>query len=111
MEGFTFDKAFNSNMDNEHIKLNADAQNICTISPWYMEKYKYKLFPMGVKIVWFLMFFKMSYPRLSKILNMLRLTFYVDDFFIVTNSSLKYHLLKLEIVLARLSTSEFLVWE
>jgi hypothetical protein len=32
---------------------------------------------------------------------------YLDDFLILTNSSFKYHLLKLEMVLARLSTIEW----
>jgi hypothetical protein len=36
---------------------------------------------------------------------MLRNTYYLDDLLIITNSSFKDHLLKLEIVLARLSTA------
>jgi hypothetical protein len=36
---------------------------------------------------------------------MLRQTFYLDDLLILTNSSFKDHLLKLEMVLARLLTS------
>jgi hypothetical protein len=36
---------------------------------------------------------------------MLRLTFYLDDLLILTNNSSKDHLLKLEMVLARLSTA------
>jgi hypothetical protein len=36
---------------------------------------------------------------------MLRLTFYLDDLLILTNSSFKDYLLKLEMVLARLSTA------
>jgi hypothetical protein len=42
---------------------------------------------------------------LSKIWNMLRLTFYLDDLLILTNSSFRDHILKLEMVLARLSTA------
>jgi hypothetical protein len=34
---------------------------------------------------------------------------YLDDLLILTNSSFKYHLLKLEMALARLSTNELLV--
>jgi hypothetical protein len=60
---------------------------------------------MGIKIAWFQMFFKTSYLSLFKIWNMLRLTFYLDDLLILTNSSFKDHLLKLEMVLARLSTA------
>jgi hypothetical protein len=51
------------------------------------------------------MFFKMSCLSLSKIWNMLRLKFYLDDLLILTNNSFKYHILKLEMVLARLSTA------
>jgi hypothetical protein len=48
MEGFTFASALDLNIGYEHIKQNADAQNLCTIVfPW--EKYKYKRLPMGIK--------------------------------------------------------------
>jgi hypothetical protein len=36
---------------------------------------------------------------------MLRLTFYLDDLLILTNNSFKDHLLKLEMILARLATA------
>jgi hypothetical protein len=73
MEGFTFASALNLNMGYYHIKLDADAQKLCTILfPWNMGKYKYKRLPMGINISWFLMFFKTSYQSLSKIWNMLR---------------------------------------
>jgi hypothetical protein len=49
--------------------------------------------------------FKMSCLSLSKIWNILRPAFYLDDLLILTNSSFKYHLLQLEMVLARLSTA------
>jgi hypothetical protein len=108
MEGFTFASALDLNMGYYHIKLDADARKLWTIVfPW--GKYKYKRLPMGVKIAWFLMFFKTSCISLSKIWNMLRQTFYLDDLLILTNSSFKDHLLKLEMVLARLSTIEWLV--
>jgi hypothetical protein len=51
------------------------------------------------------MFFNMSCLRLSKIWNMLRITCYLDDLLILTNNSFKDYLLKLEMVLARLSTA------
>jgi hypothetical protein len=104
-----------------HIKLDADAQKLCTVVfPWNMRKYKYKCLPMEIKISWLLMFFKMSFLNLLKIRNMLRqpfylddllkltlrLTCYLDDLLILTNSSFKDHLLRLEMVLARFSTSE-----
>jgi hypothetical protein len=51
MEGFTFASALDLNMDYYHIKLDDDAQKLCTIVfPWHMEKYKYKRLPMGIKI-------------------------------------------------------------
>jgi hypothetical protein len=48
MEAFTFASALDLNMGYYHIKLDADAQKLCTIVfPW--GKYKYKLLPMGIK--------------------------------------------------------------
>jgi hypothetical protein len=74
-----------------------------------MGKYKYKRLPMGIKIAWYLMFFKTSCLSLSKIWNMLRPTCYFDDLLILTNHGFKYHLLKLEMVLVRLSTAGMIV--
>jgi hypothetical protein len=68
-------------------------------------KYEYKRLPMCIEIAWFLMFFKTSCLSLSKIWNILRQLSYLDDLLILTNSSFKDHLLKLEMVLARLSTA------
>jgi dihydroorotate dehydrogenase len=49
MEGFTFASALDLNMGYYHIKLDADAQKLCTIVfPW--GKYKYKRLPMAIKI-------------------------------------------------------------
>jgi hypothetical protein len=74
--------------------------------PMEFGKYKYRRLPMGIKIAWFLMFFKTSCQSLSKIWNMLRQPSYLDDLLILTNrnSSFKEHILKLEMILARLST-------
>jgi hypothetical protein len=59
MEGFTFASALDLNMGYYHIKLDADAQKLCTIVfPWHMAKYKYKHLTMGIKIAWFLMLSK-----------------------------------------------------
>jgi hypothetical protein len=102
MERFTFASALNLNMGYYHIKLDADAQKLCTIVfPW--GKYKYKHLPMGIKIA--PDFFKTSCLSLSKIWNMLRQTCYLDYLLILANGSFKDHLLKLEMVLARLSTT------
>jgi hypothetical protein len=57
MEGFTFASALDVNMGYYHIKLDADAQKLCTIVfPWNTGKYKYKRLPMGIKIAWILIF-------------------------------------------------------
>jgi hypothetical protein len=110
MEAFTFASVLNLNMGYYHIKLDADAQKLCTIVfPWQMGKYKYERLPMGIKIAWYLMFFKTSCLILFKIWNMLRPTCYFDDLLILTNISFKDHLLKLEIVLVRLSTAGMIV--
>jgi hypothetical protein len=46
MEGFNFASALDLNMGYYHIKLDADAQNLCTlVFPW--GKYKYKRLPHG----------------------------------------------------------------
>jgi dihydroorotate dehydrogenase len=51
MEGFTFASALDLNMGYYHIKLDTDAQKLCTIVfPLLMGKYKYKRLPMGIKI-------------------------------------------------------------
>jgi hypothetical protein len=72
MEGFTFASALDLNMGYHHIKLDADAQKLCTIVfPWHIGKYKYKRLPMVIKIAWILMLFKTSCLSLSKIWNML----------------------------------------
>jgi hypothetical protein len=106
MEGITYASALDFNKGYYHIKLDTDAQKLCTIVfPWHIGKYKYKRLPMGIKIGWILMVFKTSCQSLSKIWNMLRLPFYPDDWLILTNSSFKDHLLKFEMVKARLSTS------
>jgi hypothetical protein len=54
MEGFTFVSALDLNMGYYHIKLDHDAQELCTIVfPWHMGTYKYKRLPMGIKIACF----------------------------------------------------------
>jgi hypothetical protein len=59
LKGFTFASALDLNMGYYHIKLDADAQKLCTIVfPW--GKYKYKRLLMSIKIAWYLMFFKTS---------------------------------------------------
>jgi hypothetical protein len=46
MEGFTFASALDLNMGYYHIKLDADAQKICTIVfPWHMENTNINAYP------------------------------------------------------------------
>jgi hypothetical protein len=100
MEGFTFASVLDLNMGYYHIKLDADAQKLCTIVfPW--GKYKYKRLAMGIKIAPDVIQNVMS----KLIQDMEYVKPYLDDLFIVTNNSFKDHLLKLEMVLARLSTA------
>jgi hypothetical protein len=100
MEGFTFASALDVNTGYYHIKLDADAQKLCTIVfPW--GKYKHKRLPMGIKIapdVFQNFIFKL-------VQDMEYVKTYLDDLLILTNSSFKDHLLKLEMGLARLSTA------
>jgi hypothetical protein len=102
MEGFTFASALGLNMGYYHIKLDADAQRLCTIVfPWHVGKYKYKRLPMVIKIVP-----DVFQNVMSKLVqDMEYVKTYLDDLLILTNSSIKDHLLKLEMVLARLSTA------
>jgi hypothetical protein len=54
MEGFTSASSLDLNMDYYHIKVDSDAQKLCTIVfPWHTGKYKYKRLPMGIKIALF----------------------------------------------------------
>jgi dihydroorotate dehydrogenase len=102
IEGFTFASALDLNMCYYHIKLDADAQKICTILfPWNMGKYKYKRLPMGIKIAP-----DVFQNVMSKLVqDMEYVKTYLDDLSILTNSRFKDHLLKLETVLARLSSA------
>jgi hypothetical protein len=110
MDGFYFTSESDLNMGYHHIKLDADAQKLCTIVlPWYLQKYKYKRLPMGIKVTWIQMFFEKSSLSLPKIWNTLRQPSYLDYLLVLTNKSFKDYLLKLEMVLARLSTDLFLV--
>jgi dihydroorotate dehydrogenase len=100
MEGFTFASALDLNMGYYHIKLDdADDQRLCTIVfPWV--KYKYKRLPMGIKIAPDVF----QNVMLKLVQGMEYVKTYLDDLLILTNNSFKYHLLKLEMVLASLST-------
>jgi hypothetical protein len=69
MEGFTFASALDLNTGYYHIKLDADAQKLCTsVFPWQMENKK-NTYPWVSRLPQ--MFFKTSCLSLSKIWNML----------------------------------------
>jgi hypothetical protein len=105
MERFTFASALNFNMG-YHIKLDADAHKQCTIVlPWNSENKNTKVYANVSRFPGCWCFFKSSCLRLSKIWNMLKLTFYIDDLLILTNRSFKDHLPQLEMALARLLIS------
>jgi hypothetical protein len=79
--------------------------------PMVHGNYKYKRLPMGIKIGWSVIYFKISCLSLSKIWNMLRLSCYLDDLLIITNIRFKDYLLKLKMILERLLTNALLVWD
>jgi hypothetical protein len=85
-----------------HIKIDADAQKLCNIVfPLHMGKYNYKRLPMGIKIAP-----DIFQNVMSKLVHdMEYVKTYLDDLSILPNNSFKDHLLKLEMVVARLSTA------
>jgi Reverse transcriptase (RNA-dependent DNA polymerase) len=84
MDGFTFAMALDLNMGYYHIKLDADAQKLCTIIfPW--RKNKYKRLPMGNKIAPEV--FQNVMSKLTQDLEYVKA--YLDDLLILTNNNLK----------------------
>jgi hypothetical protein len=77
--------------------------------PMVHGKYKYKRLPMGIKIAMVPDVFQNVMSKLDQDMEYVKI--YLDGLLILTNSSFKDHLLKLEMVLARLSINELLVWE
>jgi len=97
MEGFTFATALDLNMGYYTIRLDPDAQKICTIIfPW--GKYSYQRLPMGIAGSPDIFQAKMS--ELMASLEYVRA--YIDDILCITNGSLEDHLDKLREVLQRL---------
>jgi hypothetical protein len=83
-----------------HIKVDVDAQKICTIV-FPRGKHQYKHLPMGIKIAP-----DVFQNVMSKLVqDMEYVKTYLDDLLIVFNNSFKDHLLKVQIVLAILSTA------
>jgi hypothetical protein len=104
MEGFTFASALDSNMGYYHIKLDADAQKLCTIVfPWRMGKIQIQTLTHGYQDCLVHDVFQNVMSKLVQDMEYVKT--YLDDLLILTNSSFKDHLLKLEMVLGRLSTA------
>ena len=97
LEGFTFATALDLNMGYYTIRLDGDAQKICTIIlPW--GKYSYQRLPMG--IAGSPDIFQEKMTGLMEQLDYVRA--YIDDLLIITKSSYEDHLAKVKQVLLRL---------
>ena len=97
MEGFTYATALDLNMGYYTIRLDGDAQKICTIIfPW--GKYSYQRLPMGISNAPDIFQEKMS--GLMQSLEYVKT--YIDDTLVITKDTFVDHLKKLEQVLIRL---------
>ena len=104
MEGFTYATALDLNMGYYTIRLDGDAQKICTIIlPW--GKYSYLRLPMGVAGSPDIFQEKMT--SLMDTLEYIRV--YIDDLLILTKDTFDDHLLKLREVLSRLQGAKLRV--
>jgi len=97
LEGFSYATALDLNMGYYHIRLDPDAQKICTlILPW--GKYEYLRLPMGLA----------GSPdifqeRMSELMADLEYArAYLDDLLCLTSGTFEDHLDKLEVILQRL---------
>lgn len=91
LKGFTYASALDLNMGYYTIRLDPDAQNLCTIVlPW--GKYKYKRLPMGLAGSPDIFQEKMSH--LMRGLDFVRV--YLDDVLIISTSTFEEHLRKVE---------------
>ena len=97
LEGFQYATALDLNMGYYHIKLNPDAQRLCTIVlPW--GKYKYKRLPMGLSVSADI--FQAQMSQLTGDLDYARA--YLDDLLCMTSGSFEDHINKLKILMTRL---------
>ena len=98
LEGFKYATALDLNMGYYTIRLNPDAQRLCTIVlPW--GKYKYLRLPMGISGAPDIFQAKMS--SLMAGLDFVRV--YLDDCLILNRTTFADHLAKLELAFKRLS--------
>ena len=100
LEGFRYATALDLNMGYYHIRLDPDAQRICTlILPW--GKYKYLRLPMGLS----------GSPdifqdRMTNLVGDLEYArAYLDDLLCLTCDTFQDHLNKLDVLLSRLQKS------
>jgi hypothetical protein len=98
LEGFKYASSLDLNMGYYTIRLNPDAQNLCTIVlPW--GKYKYKRLPMGISGAPDIFQAKMS--SLMAGLEFVRV--YLDDCLITSKGTFTDHMEKLTAALQRIS--------
>ena len=104
LEGFTYASQLDLNMGYYTIRLDPDAQKICTIIlPW--GKYSYLRLPMG--IAGSSDIFQAKMTGLMETLEYVRA--YIDDLLIITSDSFEDHLAKLDMVLKRLQDADLKV--
>ena len=104
MEGFTYATQLDLNMGYYTVRLDGDAQRICTIIlPW--GKYSYLRLPMGIAGSPDIFQEKMS--GLMESLEYVRT--YLDDLLVITKSSYGDHLEKLRVVLTKLQDANLKV--
>ena len=104
LEGFTFATAIDLNMGYWTIRLDPDAQKICTIIlPW--GKYSYMRLPMGVAGSPDIFQEKMS--DLMCALEFVRT--YLDDLLVITKGTFDDHLVKVKAVLKQLREAKLRV--
>ena len=90
LTGLSYATALYLKMGYYTIRLNPDAQRLCTIiTPW--GKYKYKRLPMGISTA--LDIFQNKMSNLMRELEFVRV--YLDDLLIITNGSFEDHFAKL----------------
>ena len=100
IEGITYATSLDLNMGYYTLRLDPDAQKICTIiTPW--GKYQYLRLPMGVSVSPDVFQEKMS--DLMEGLEFVRT--YLDDLLIISNSTFEEHLHQLVVVLKRLRSA------
>jgi len=104
LEGFTFATAIDLNMGYWTIRLDPDAQKICTIIlPW--GKYSYLRLPMGIAGSPDIFQEKMS----DLMRNLIYVRTYLDDLLVITKGTFDDHLVKIEKVFIRLQEARLRV--